>query len=249
MNIAKLNLNVTRFLRKNSPAILSCLAVVGVVATAVLVAEETPKVNEALRRAEEEKGEDLTAIEKAEIVIPEYAPAIAMGVSTVACVLGASVLNQRKQASLLSAYHFLGQTYKDYRDKNIEVNGAEADKTVRKAIMTERIVRSKVKPDAKVMWYEPISGTTLNMYEKEIIDAEYQFNRMLTARGYVSLNDYYYLFGVPTTKEGSVIGWSICDDYTWVDFEHEIMENDNGLIYSINTNQQPDEGYMEEWSY
>ena len=46
-----------------------------------------------------------------------YIPATVVGLSTVACILGANYLSERKQASLMSAYALLEQAYKEYRQK------------------------------------------------------------------------------------------------------------------------------------
>ena len=47
-----------------------------------------------------------------------YFSAIILGTSTVACIFGAKILNQKQQDSLVSAYALLDKAYKDYRRKN-----------------------------------------------------------------------------------------------------------------------------------
>ncbi|MCG5029675.1 DUF6353 family protein, partial [[Ruminococcus] torques] len=50
-----------------------------------------------------------------------------MGVSTIACIFGANALNQKKQASLMSAYVMLNESYKQYRKSAKTVYGEDAD--------------------------------------------------------------------------------------------------------------------------
>ena len=107
------------FLRRNSSTILTCIGAVGVVATAVMAVKATPKALELIENAKEEKGEELTKIEVVKVAGPTYIPAIVTGVATVACIFGSNVLNKRSQASLMSAYALLDNSYKEYKKKKL----------------------------------------------------------------------------------------------------------------------------------
>ena len=52
------------FFKRNASTILTTVGGLGVIATAITVAKATPKALELLEEAREEKGEDLTRIEK-----------------------------------------------------------------------------------------------------------------------------------------------------------------------------------------
>ena len=58
------------YLQKAAPAILTGIAGIGVVATAILSAKATAKANRLLDEAEHRKGESLTKTEKLKIVFP-----------------------------------------------------------------------------------------------------------------------------------------------------------------------------------
>ena len=92
------------FLKKNASTILTCIGSAGVIATSVMAVKATPKALALLENAETEKGEGLTKIEKIKVVGPAYIPAVLIGASTIACIFGANILNQRQQAALMSAY-------------------------------------------------------------------------------------------------------------------------------------------------
>lgn len=117
--------------------LLTCLGAAGVIGTAVLTAKATPKALRLLEEAKEEKGEDLTKLETVKLAGPAYIPAIAVGASTIACIFGANMLNRHMQASLMSAYALLENSYNRYRTKVLEMYGDEADESVKEAIARE----------------------------------------------------------------------------------------------------------------
>lgn len=126
------------FLKRNSSTILTGLGAVGVVGTAVATAKATTKASRLLDEIANEKGEDLTVYEKVRIAAPIYIPAILLGVSTISCIFGANALNKRYQASLVSAYTVLDQSYKEYKTKVGELFGEDADRQVRHEIAKEK---------------------------------------------------------------------------------------------------------------
>lgn len=108
MQKVKISKRVGRQLYRSSPTILTVVASVGVVTTTIMAVRATPKAIKILKEAELEKGEDLSKLEIIRAAGPIYIPSVLLGVSTIACIFGANALNQKKQASLMSAYamHF-----------------------------------------------------------------------------------------------------------------------------------------------
>ncbi len=219
------------YLRKHTPLILTCLAAVGTVATAVLVATETPKALRLLEGAAKEKGEPLTKAEVACTALPTYAPAIVAGLATIACIFGSNILSRHQQASLASAYALLDSYHREYRKKLAELHGEEADQEVRDAIVRSRCnfhPLGVVEPDRKVIFYEEVSGESIARYEREVMDAEYHLNRNFVLRGVASLNEFYAFLGLPETRYGDEVGWTVADGYSWIDFEHRLVSRDDG---------------------
>ena len=120
-----------RFFKNNSSTILTCVGAVGVIATAVLAVTATPKALKVMEKAEEENGKKLTKLETVKVAAPAYIPAALTGASTIACIFGANILNQRQQAHMASAYALLNTSYANYRNKVKELYGEEADEKVR----------------------------------------------------------------------------------------------------------------------
>lgn len=224
------------FLKRNSSTILTCVGAAGVIATTVTAVKATPKALALLEQAKEEKGEDLTKFETVKIAGPAYIPSIVLGVSTLACIFGANVLNQRAQASLMSAYALVDSGYKDYKKKVDELYGEEAGAQVRAAIAKDKYEEIPVPPveDNKRLYYDFYSDRYFEASPFEVQKAEYEINRMLMMDYGVYLNEWYSQLGLEPVDHGYDFGWNI--DYnmetywqTWVDFHHEKVVMDDGL--------------------
>lgn len=103
------------FVKRNTSTILTVLGSIGVVATTITAVKATPKTLRLIEEEEKEKGEKLTKWETVKIASPSYISTAGLCLAAMACVIGAEILNQKRQASLLSTYVLLDQSYKDYR--------------------------------------------------------------------------------------------------------------------------------------
>lgn len=230
-----------RYLKHNSSTILTCIGAVGVVLTAVATAKAVPKATKTLKKAKEEKGEDLTKLETIVAIGPVYIPTIAIGASTIACIFGANALNKRQQAALTSAYALIDSSYKKYRSKLQELYGEEVDTQIREAIIMEDCKDIDVwapgcgsidrKGERRVFEF---NGRYFESTMESVINAEYHFNRNFSLRGDASVNEFYEFLGLSTTEEGSVLGWScgqLIEEYetTWIDFDHHPITLEGGV--------------------
>lgn len=238
------------FLKRNSATILSVVGAAGVIATTVTAVKATPKALQLLESAKEDKGQDLTKLEKVKVAGPAYIPSVVLGVSTIACILGANVLNQRNQASLMSAYALVDRGYKDYRAKVDSLYGEEAGQQVRAEIAKEHYEEEpgRTLEEGKLLYYDFYSGRYFENTPAEVKRAEYEINRTLMLDDGVFLNEWYQLLDLEPLEYGWNFGWSACansDMYwqTWIDFSHEKTVMDDGLeciIISFNQEPYPD---------
>lgn len=223
------------FLRRNGSTILTCVGGVGVVATAVMAVKATPKAVRLLEEAKKEKGEDLTKLETVKVAGPAYIPSILVGASTIACIFGANVLNQKQQASLMSAYALLDSSYKDYKKKVEELYGEEANGRIVEEIAKDKYEESDITvSDGKQLFYDDYSGRYFETTMEDVITAEYELNRIVTTQCGAYLNDFYELLGIEPTEYGDYLGWNageLFDMYwnPWIDFRHEKVVMEDGL--------------------
>ena len=215
-------------MRITKSQVLAALGMAGVVATAVMAAKNTIKAKEIL---DTRITEESTKLEVVKTVLPAYLPTIATGAATIVCIAGSSILSKKSQASLASAYALSNETFKKYRSKLIELHGEEADKEIREAIVRtnpEYHLWGVDVPDKKLTFYDDIGDRTFTMYERELMDAEYHFNRNFVLSGEQTLNQFYEFLGLDPIVGGDEIGWDICGGICWIDIQHTPIVSKTG---------------------
>lgn len=240
-----------RFVKRNASTILTCAGGVGVVATAVMAVKATPKAMTLLENAKKEKGEDLTKMEVVKVAGPSYIPAVVTGVSTIACIFGANVLNKRQQAALMSAYALLDSTYKDYQAKVEELYGEEANDNVKAEIAKDKYIDEEVTltDNNNQLFYDEFSGRYFESTTEDVIKAEYNLNRKLADWYGVYLNEFYEMLGLEPVDYGEHLGWNSAEVYdtqwsNWIDFNHKKVTMDDGLeCYILSWSVDPTFGF------
>lgn len=241
-----------RFIKRNASTILTCIGGTGVVATTVLAVKATPKALLMITYAEEEKGEDLSKWEIVKAAAPVYIPTVLVGVSTMACIFGANMLNKRQQASLMSAYALLDNSFKEYKTKLIELYGEEADYQIRSEIAKDKHTGDEASGDNdKVLFYDEFSGRYFDSTVADILKVELEVNKTLSDWGGLYLNDVYDLLNIPRTNYGDHLGWSAAGMYEmywsqWLDFDTQKFTLDDGLeCYILTFGVEPIPGFEE----
>lgn len=237
---------------------LALIGAIGVGITAVMTAKATPPAIKAVEAAEKKKGEELTKVETALAAAPVYAHAIGAGITTVACIIGSTVVSYKAQASLVGAYACLDRLHKDYRGKVRELFGDCADQQVMTAISPEETKRvvlnaeclcencclSDEEPGEKVLFYDTLTERYFTSTVEQVICAEYHLNRNYALGGHVSVLEWLEFLGLDPDEgelEASIVDsevWSVddCDGLYWIDFNHRKVRMDDGLeCYIIET--------------
>lgn len=252
------------FWKRHASTILTVAGGVGVILTTVSAVKATPKALESLDEVKEQKGEELTNVEKIRIAGPKYIPTILIGTGTMVCIFGANILNKRHQAALVSAYTLVDSSFKEYKQKLKELYGEETHNNVIDAIAVEKVDRDWAVSGSyfgqscdlaneeacgeSVLFYEENSGRYFESTIEQVISAQYHLNRNYTLRGYTYLNEYYEFLGLETTDYGSVMGWAPTDEGEyWIEFNSRKTVLDDGLeVYILET---PFEPTYEPWDY
>lgn len=246
------------FFKRNSSTIVSCIGAIGVVATTGAAIFGTIKAVQVLEEAELEKGAKLENLEKAQVVAPYYIPTLVIGASTVFCIYGANRINKQKQASLISAYALLQNSFKQYKSKVLELYGNEADTRVNEAICNDHYEIGYPEIDSesgKCLFYDAYSDRYFESTLADVQYAEYHFNRNFVLRGYADINEFYRFLEIDTIPGGDVVGWSMeagamIYGYQWVDFYNVERELEDGTkYYHIHMPFQPTADYIETEDY
>ena len=236
--------NSKSYLKHNSSTVLTIIGTFGVIATSIMTAKATVKAFEIINEEECEKKRELTKKEVVVLAGPSYFPAILVGVSTIACILGANVLNKRQQAMLSSAYALVNASFKEYKNKVKELYGEEAHNNIVSAIAVEKAKNSHITAtymcgecdlsiddnDEPRLFYDEFSERYFETTTEQVLEAEYHLNRNYILRGDASLNEFYEFLGLEKTDYGDVLGWAPLDEgMYWIDFNHRKVVLEDGL--------------------
>lgn len=235
LNLANLVSNTRQFANKHSPEILTGIGIAGMITTTVLAVRATPK---ALELLEEKKNEDwvdeLSPLEVVKTAWKPYVPAAVTGIASVACLIGASSVNAKRNAALATAYKLSETALTEYREKVIETIGEKKEKTVRDKVAEERVKKNPVSKSEVIvtnngttLCFDPISARYFKSSIDKIKRAENELNKQMLhdISGYVSLNDFYDELGLDHTSVGDDLGWNV-DRLIDISFSSQL--NDNG---------------------
>ena len=240
-----------QFAKKRSPEILTGIGIAGMITTTILAVKATPK---ALQLIEEEKdrrtdkilegmspNEDencwqvvkLKPIEVVKVAWKPYIPAVLLGASSVACLIGANSVHARRQAALYSAYKLSETAFTEYRDKVLETVGEETEKEVRDKIAKDKVEKNPASKTeiymtgkGESLFYDPISDrhfmSDIETIRKIVNDLNYAMG--YGSEMYVSLSQLYDELGLKHTSISDNIGWNIRDGLIEPDFSSQIDE-------------------------
>lgn len=226
----------TTFVRKVLPVILTVVNIGMTAAAVIFAAKEGPKFKKALEEKEMKPSEKILTGAKI------FAPAIRCALASAACAVGGLCLNFKTQSVLLGMVASSNELLKQYRAKNEEINGEDADKKVMTEIAKDKLpedLKTKVDSGEKMIFHDCITGQMFESTMEKVIEAEYQVNRELHKidTGYtISLNRYCELFGMKHVACGEDEGWSLesigswgdADYMDWLDFMHEDFQDNDG---------------------
>lgn len=249
-NVSKLIKGVQAFTTKHSPEILTGIGIAGMVTTTILAVRETPKalmcINDA---AYEKKDYELTTAEKIKACWKCYVPAAVTGAVSVACLVGASSVNLRRNAALATAYKLSETALTEYREKVIETVGEKKERLVRENIDKDHLEKNPVTNNNVIvtgngdtLCYDSLFGRYFNSDIDKIKRAINELNRELIMDNYVSLNDFYDRLDLDHIEIGDDLGWNVDDGLIDVDFGSQLASNGRPCI-TLNYTIAPRYGY------
>lgn len=253
MNKVSLIANKAVFqLKKHSPEILLVGGTIGVVASAVLACKASTKVGALIDEAKntvnnihdivndpenaetysEEDGKKAVAVTYVQTglkVARLYAPAVALGTVSIACIFASNNILRKRNVAIAAAYATVDAAFKDYKGRVIDLIGEEAERKLRlnlkSQVIEETVVDENgeektvtktvdvVDPNGTSMYSKIFDETNPNWernaeYNLMFLRAQQQYaNDLLKAKGRLFLNEVYSMLGFEPTKAGQIVGW------------------------------------------
>jgi len=266
-------------LQKHSPVLLFSAGILGVVGTAVLASRATLKLDDILVDTQEklEKlhvaniselasySEDMYQRDKAVVYIQTavkigrvYAPALGLGILSVAALTGSHVILTKRNAALTAAYALLDKGFRDYRARVEAAYGPEKERELRYGLEEREVFDDEKQKVVKVKDVMPKGGSIYarcfdktnknwqkgpNRYNQFFLASQQQYcNDLLRARGHLFLNEVYDMLGMDRSPAGQVVGWLYdqcdgtpqhdkCGD-NYVDFGIFVGDRESGLRFA-----------------
>lgn len=234
-------------LKRFAPEILTGVGVVGVVVSTVFackatlslstIVDETKEDIESVKDLREEKPEryseeasrkDLTIVytKSAVAIFKLYAPAAALGIFSIACILGGQHILRKENAALTMAYAGLAESFKKYRERVRLEQGEEKDRQYLHGIVKEDVIVqdedgntsiqsvANLKDPNDLSEYARIFGDDNRNCARNpelnlmfLRQQQNYANDMLHARGHIFLNEVYDMLGFERTEAGNIVGW------------------------------------------
>lgn len=224
------------FTKKNSPVILTGLAVAGVISTAYTAFKAGPRADKILEEyrkdmrdchPKDKEAKRAVVGETVKKMVPVVAPTVIMGGSTIACVVGSNSISSRRIAVLSAAYSLSESTVKNLNSKMEEMLGEKKTRAIKDSIMKDKL-RETEKNDQKllgdgnvivpdngyVLCKDLHSGRSFYSTAEKIKQAIVKCSFDVQQDMWVSLNEFYDEIGSPQLEHiplGDDLGWNVED--------------------------------------
>ena len=236
-------------LSKHAPTILTAAGTAGFIGTTILASKATLKVEETVAEEtallvkvheaqEAGKLSDKDATHDKVVLYSRmttklaklYAPAIVLGVASIASLATGHGIMLKRNASLAAAYAAVDQAFKTYKKKVESKFGKDAVLEALSSVATEDLTKDEmtVESVAAVNDVSPygviFDDTNVNWSADEDLamlhlKCQQQYaNDILQTRGHIFLNEVYKMLGFPHTPAGAVTGWVKGNGDDFVDF-------------------------------
>lgn len=233
-NMANLFKSVKMVVSQHSPEILTGIGIAGMITTTVLAVRATPK---ALTLIDDKKAEldldprdNLTPMETVKATWKCYIPAAVTCATSVACLVGASSVNSKRNAALATAYNLTTAAFNEFKEATREVVGEKKEQLIHHKVAEERIKKEPVNQSAIIVsgngntrCFDTITKRRFTSDIEAIKRIVNELNRrMVNGEDYISLNDFYYELGLDGSSIGDELGWNVTDGLIELEFSAQL---------------------------
>jgi hypothetical protein len=202
----------------HGPQILTAVGIIGFISSTIMAVNKTPEDYEALERAKEEKGEELTAKEVVKTTWKYYIFPVIITVLSIVSILAARRIDSGRTAALLTACKVTEEASQQFDNATREVVGEKKYEEIKQKVAEKDISDNPVDGtrivDTKTgdfLYFERYSKTYIKASRDFIDRSRNEFCAFLMDYDSASLNDYLRAFGIKTldTIIGEEFGWRL----------------------------------------
>lgn len=245
MSIKTVLKKTQKTITKHSPEILTGLGISGMLVSTVLAVKATPKALELINDAKHDYDEenksfieyDLSKKDIIKLTWKCYIPSAVTGTVSILCLIGASNINNKRNAALTALYTVSTETLKEYRKNIVSEFGDEKEREINDKVIKKRISKNPVSDIDNIdsingddLCYDLISGRYFKSSMNELKRVENIANKNLLRDGYISLNEVYYELGLSSIHIGDELGWNVDDGLIEMRIMPEMSDNDKPCL-------------------
>lgn len=232
--------DLAEVLSEKSPAILTAMAVTGVVVTVALTIKASFDSAPVIQKHEEENGVEEKPVKRfttrAKLTWPKYIPAAAVAGVTIGCIFGANTISTKRILALTTVYTMTDRAFSEYKDKVVEQLGSSKDQKVVDALAQDRMTKDPVSSHevivtgkGDILCYDSMSGRYFQSDMETLRKAQNDINQKVLHDMYASQNEFYRRIGLPAIDFGEEVGW-ISSDLLELQFSTQLSEDDRPCI-------------------
>jgi len=235
--------HVPKIFKEHTPEILTGLGIAGMIAATVTAVKATPKALQLIDEKEIKDNHRLTKKEVIAVTWKCYVPSAVTGVCSIACIVGASSINLRRNAALAAAYAISVQDLTDYKKKTLEVVGNKKEQEIRDSIAKEHFETEHALTmpmihtgKGEVPCYDYLTKRKFDSDMETLRKAENNLNKKLREEDYITLNEFFEEIGLDDTDAsiGETLGWRIDNGYIDLYFTSLLVEGVPYLVLGHN---------------
>lgn len=171
---------------------------------------------------------------------------VLLGAGSVGLIWGGRTMLRRELSAVTSAYALLMESYKQYRQRVVEDLGVEKDQEYaygvkmvdavdsetgevsRRALVDKKPIASPYSAwfcegdwddaNSRWLWRNPYWQDNWLLNRNHLVCIQNAANDQLRADGFIFLNRVREMLGLPPTREGQIVGWTLCGGDGYIDF-------------------------------
>lgn len=228
--VKKFGSDAGRFVKKNSPAILTGMGIAGFGTALYLTAKNAEDANDAMREVDFEIADEAEAnlapippkheiiFRKGKAVMPYYGPVLAISVVSAGCILGAYKIQTDRTAAFAAAYELSESIRREYAAKVKEKFGVESEELIRREVNHATAEKNMPSEDndsciictgnGNQLFCDCGTGQFFRSSVNAIQEARMNVSQALFLGNIVTGNSLLYELGLPSCKFGNIVGFS-----------------------------------------
>ncbi len=201
-------------LKEHAPSILAGLGVAGVVTTGYFSHQAGYKTGRDMEYFNlDDPNSEMTGKEKVRRYWTNYITPVAAGALAITCVVGATVVSNRRNAILMGAVTLGEQTIREWREKTEQLVTKQKMEQIETGIAQDKVNNASsnevvIIGNGEQLYFDTLTGRYFRSSKAAIERAEIEINRQILHDMYVSQNEWYDKLGLPRIDNGDSMGWN-----------------------------------------